>query len=40
MEGEGIFDARRAQLRKIYDCCIELEKRLDERTKPVAGASR
>lgn len=37
MEAEGMFDARRAQLRKVYSCCIELEERLDERTKSATG---
>lgn len=28
VEREGIFDARREQLRKLYQCCIDLEKAL------------
>lgn len=29
----GVFDARREQLRKIYDCVIKLEAGLEERIR-------
>lgn len=31
MTQEGMFDARRAQLRKLYQCCIKLEAGLEQR---------
>lgn len=40
VEQVGIFDSRREQIQKVFDCCVALERALDNRVEKRSGSGK